>query len=100
MPGPCCGLRSRRRIGGFATRVIVTLGQARRGEELVTLYDGASTDAKRLIIMGLFHAHAEDQLIRIAEGERDDVIRREVLTQLRLLGTPRAMKYVESPDRR
>jgi hypothetical protein len=79
---------------------IVTLGQVRASDQLVTLYNRAPADAKRAIIMGLAHAGAEEHLIRIVERERDETMRREVLEQLRLLGTPRAMKYVESADRR
>jgi HEAT repeat protein len=80
--------------------VIVTLGQARGGDQLFMLYSRASADAKRPIIMALFHAQAEDQLIRIAGRERDEATRREVLTRLRLLGTPKAMEYVDKAERR
>jgi hypothetical protein len=80
--------------------VIVKLGEARGVDQLATLYDRAPADAKRMIIMGLFHADADDQLIRIAGRERDEAIRRELVTQLRLLGTPKAMKYVDSVERK
>ena len=80
--------------------VIVKLGQSRGGDELATLFEHAPADAKRLIIMGLFQAQAEDQLIRIAQRERDESIRRELLTQLRMLGTAKAMKYVDSVERK
>jgi hypothetical protein len=76
------------------------LGLARGGDELFALYNRASADARRPIIMALFQAQAVEQLIRIAERERDEATRREVLTQLRLLGTPRAMQYVEKAERR
>jgi hypothetical protein len=79
---------------------IVTLGQAGGADELYQFYSRASADARRPILVALFHARAEDQLIRIAERERDEAIRREVLTQLRRLGTPRAMLYLEKADRR
>jgi HEAT repeat protein len=85
---------------GLRDIAIVTLGQVRGSDQLVTLYNRAPADAKRAIIMGLVHAGAEEHLIRIVERERDETMRREVLAQLRLLGTPRAMKYVESADRR
>jgi hypothetical protein len=86
-----------RRLRDFA---IVALGQARGSKELFTLYGKASADAKRPIILGLFQAEAEDELIRIAESERDQASRREVLLRLRLLGTPKAMHYVELIERK
>jgi hypothetical protein len=74
---------------------IVTLGDAGGRQQLATLYSSAAADAKRPIIIGLFNAHAEDELIRIAERERNPEVRAEVLARLRLLGTPRAMAYLE-----
>ena len=74
---------------------IVTLGEAGGRQQLATLYSSAAADAKRPIIIGLFNAHAEDELIRIAERERNPEVRAEVLARLRLLGTPRAMAYLE-----
>jgi hypothetical protein len=74
---------------------IVTLGEAGGRQQLATLYSNAAADAKRPIIIGLFNAHAEDELIRIAERERNPEVRAEVLARLRLLGTPRAMAYLE-----
>ena len=74
---------------------IVTLGEAGGRQQLATLYSNAAADAKRPIIIGLFNAHAEDELIRIAERERNPEVRAEVLARLRLLGTPRAMAYLQ-----
>ena len=79
---------------------IVTLGVARGGDELLAFYNRSSADARRPIIMALFRAQAVDQLIRIAESERDEALRREVLTRIRQLGTPKAMKYVDKPERK
>lgn len=76
-------------------RAILTLGTAGGVEQLWTLYVRANVDMKRPIILGLFSARAEEQLIRIAEGERDPSLRREVLDHLRLLGTPRAKEYLQ-----
>jgi hypothetical protein len=55
---------------------------------------------KRPIIVGLFNARAEDELIRIAEQERDEAIRTEALRRLRLLGTPKARAYLEKVARK
>ena len=74
---------------------IVTLGEAGGRQQLAMLYTSAAADAKRPIIIGLFNAHAEDELVRIAERERNPEARAEVLARLRLLGTPKAMAYIE-----
>lgn len=76
-------------------RAIVTLGQAGGGDQLRMLYARVAADAKRPIIMGLFHAGADDALIRIAERERDKALKKEVLVRLRLLGTPKALAYAD-----
>jgi len=74
---------------------IVTLGQAGGREQLQRLYTRATLELKRPIIIGLFNARADDELIRIAERETDAAIRREILARLRLLGTPKAKQYLE-----
>ena len=73
---------------------IMTLGQAGGREQLTTLYGKAAVDAKRPIIVGLFNAQAEDELIQIAEHEKDPALREQALAQLRLLGTPKAKAYL------
>ena len=74
---------------------IVRLGQAGAREQLVRFYSRARADLKRPIIMGLFNARAEDELIRIATQEKDPAIRAEALARLRLLGTEKARAFVE-----
>ena len=74
---------------------VVRLGQAGAREQLSRLYVRARVDLKRPIIVGLFNARAEQELIQIAEQERDVAIRAEVLTRLRLLGTEKARAYLE-----
>lgn len=74
---------------------IVTLGQAGGRAQLQRLYGRGRVEWKRPIIVGLFNARAEDELIQIAERETDPAIRREVLARLRLLGTPKAKQYLE-----
>ena len=73
---------------------IHTLGEAGGRQQLTMLYARASADAKRPIIVGLFNAQAEDELIQIAEREKDPAVREEALVQLRLLGTPKAKAYL------
>jgi hypothetical protein len=78
---------------------IATLGEAGGREQLATLYarfTADSAEVKRPIILGLFNAQADEELIRIAESERDPQARTEILAQLRLLGTPRAIAYLKT----
>ena len=79
---------------------VVRLGQAGAREQLVRLYSRARPDLKRPIIVGLFNARAEDELIRIATQEKDPAIRAEALMRLRLLGTDKARAFVEKQQRR
>lgn len=76
-------------------RAIVTLGEAGGRNQLRALYARASTETKKPIVVALFNARAEEELIAIAERERNPAIRKEVLARLRLLGTPRAKAYLE-----
>jgi hypothetical protein len=78
---------------------IATLGEAGGREQLSVLYArlvGSSAEVKRPIILGLFNAQADEELIRIAERERDPQTRAEILAKLRLLGTARAQAYLAS----
>lgn len=77
---------------------IVTLGRAGGREQLYLLYRRASPEAKAPIIRGLFNARAETELIEIAKREKDLALRREVLKNLRLLGTPKAKEYLEKEE--
>ena len=76
-------------------RAILTLGQAGGAEQLEKLYTRASLEAKHPILTGLFTARAAESLIRIAERERDQTLRREAITHLRMLGTPLAKEYLK-----
>lgn len=73
---------------------IVAMGEAGGRQQLTMMYAKAAADAKRPIIVGLFNAQAEDELIQIAEREKDPAVREEALSQLRLLGTPKAKAYL------
>jgi hypothetical protein len=74
---------------------IVTLGRAGGVEQLRALYARVGPDTKRPIISALFTLRADEELIRIADRERDPAIRAEALSRLRLLGTPRAKQYLD-----
>lgn len=73
---------------------IVALGRVGGRVQLVDLYAKAERGSKRPIIMGLFNARAEDELIQIADKEKDTELRGEAISRLRLLGTPKARAYV------
>jgi HEAT repeats len=78
---------------------IVTLGEAGGLAQLSTLYFRYGADpaeVKRPIILGLFNAQADEELIRLAERERDPKARAEILAKLRLLGTAKARAYLDA----
>jgi len=74
---------------------IVFLGRAGARDVLRVMYENAPAEMRRAVIQGLFSAHDEEGLIRIADRETDQELRQEVITRLRLLGTPKARAYVE-----
>lgn len=78
---------------------IVTLGRAGGREQLFLLYAKADRESKRPIIIGLFTARGEEELIRIADTEKDEELRAQVLSRLRLLGTPKARAYLAKVSR-
>ena len=59
------------------------------------MYKSASPQRKRPIIVGLFRARADGELIRIADVESDAELRQDALERLRLLGTPKAKEYLQ-----
>ena len=81
--------------GTLRFSAIAGLGQAGGAVPLARLYKSASPQGKRPIIIGLFSARADGELIRIAETERDVALREEALERLRLLGTPKAKEYLQ-----
>ena len=81
--------------GTLRYSAITGLGQAGGGAQLARMYKSASLKGKRPIIIGLFSARADDELIRIAETEQDAALRQEALERLRLLGTPKAKEYLQ-----
>jgi HEAT repeat protein len=73
---------------------IVTLGRTGAREQLGMLYVQAPPESRTAVLTALLAAKDEDQLIKIAETEKDPALRRQALRQLRLLGTPKALKYL------
>ena len=81
--------------GTLRFSAIAGLGQAGGVAQLARMYKSASLKGKRPIIVGLFTARADVELIRICEAERDTELRNEALERLRLLGTPKAKEYLQ-----
>ena len=75
---------------------ILTLGRAGGREQLRVLFVRASKDGRQAVIRGLFLARDEDGLIRIAGQEKDAALKADIVSKLRLLGTPKAKEYLES----
>jgi HEAT repeat protein len=73
---------------------IYTLGEAGGRQQLTMLYAKAAPDVKGPVLLGLFNAQADDELIQIAEREKDPALREQALSQLRLLGTAKAKAYL------
>ncbi|HXW03742.1 MAG TPA: HEAT repeat domain-containing protein [Vicinamibacterales bacterium] len=78
------------------SRAILTLGQIGGREQLKLLYGRVGPETKRTIILGLFNARADTDLVQIAQRERSRTLRQEIATKLRLLGTPAAREYLQS----
>ena len=75
---------------------IMTLARTtlNRTGELRGLYVQAPRESRRTVLVALCNARDEDELIRIASTERDPQLRQEARRQLRLLGTPKALRYL------
>ena len=49
----------------------------------------------KLSFTALFSAKDDDELIRIARSEQNPLLRQRARQQLRMLATPKAMKFLE-----
>jgi len=80
---------------GVRNAAIMTLGRmAPAREQLRTLYGLAPTESREAIINALFTAKDDDELIRIASSETNPIFRQRARQQLRLLATPKAVKFL------
>src|SRR4051794_28528079 len=73
---------------------IVTLGRTGAREQLAMLYAQAPRESRSAVLTALLAAKDEGQLIKIADTEKDVALRRQALRQLRILGTPGALRYL------
>jgi hypothetical protein len=75
------------------------LGQAGAVKQLSMMYPSTPLEGRRSIIIGLFIAQADAELIQIADGERrkggNPQLAREAIERLRLLETPKAKEYLQ-----
>ena len=64
--------------------------------DLLQVYSSGNERVKYQVVTSLSRRDAAPALLRIAERERDSAIRDEVMSRLRLLGTPKARAYLEA----
>lgn len=92
---PLMQLARREREPSLKETAVAALGEAGARAQLATLYL-QRPDLKLSVIIALFTAAGEDELIAIVRRERDPRVRAEAVARLKLLGTPRAMAVVKS----
>jgi len=77
---------------------IVTLGRTGARVQLRGLYQQLPPSSRIAVITGLFNAKDDDELIRIATKESDQRLRTRARQNLRLLATPKAVRFLtENP---
>jgi hypothetical protein len=74
---------------------IVTLGRIGARGQLRNLYMKSPMESRMAVLTALFTAKDDEELIEIAKTERDPRLRLRARQQLRLLATPRALKFLE-----
>lgn len=74
---------------------IMTLGRIPTArDQLRLLYTQTPVNSREAVISALFTAKDDDELIRIASTERNPMFRERAREKLRLLATPKALKYL------
>ena len=76
---------------------IVTLGRLpdARPAAAHALYARRPPSRAWRVLSALFASKDEDELIRIAKTEKEPLLRQRARLQLRLLGTPKALKFLD-----
>jgi len=75
---------------------IVTLGRLPNARpQLRTLYGVVRPESRMSVMSALFSSRDEDELIRIARMEKEPLLRQHVRLQLRMLATPKALKFLQ-----
>jgi len=89
------GIAKSEHDAGVRNAAIMTLGRiAPANVQLRTLYDASPMDSREAVINALCAAKDDDELIRIASTEKNPILRQRARAQLRLLATPKAIKYL------
>jgi len=74
---------------------IVTLGRLPDARpQLRMLYGVVRPESRGAVLAALLSSKDEDELIRIARTEKEPMLRERARLQLRLLGTPKALKFL------
>jgi hypothetical protein len=74
---------------------ILALGRNHARDQLRTLYAQVPSASRVAVLTALFSARDDEELIRIATSERDPQVRLRARQQLRMLATPKAIKFLE-----
>jgi len=75
---------------------IVTLGRLPDARpQLRLLYGQAPQESRMSVLAALLSSKDEDELIRIATIEKEPMLRAKARMQLRLLATPKALKFLQ-----
>jgi HEAT repeat protein len=84
---------------GVRNNAIMTLGRIPTAHpQLRQLYGQAPADSREAVLTALLAARDDDELIRIASTERNPFLRQRARQLLRLLATPKAIKFLtENP---
>jgi HEAT repeat protein len=77
---------------------ILTLGRPGTKDlsQLRALYASTPPESRRTVLVALANARDEDGLIQIASTEDNPLLQQEARRQLRLLGTPKALKFLDT----
>jgi hypothetical protein len=74
---------------------ITTLGRTGARDQLRLLYAQTPRGSRPAVLRALVTVRDDDELIRIARTEQDGALRANARQQLRLLATPKAIKFLE-----
>jgi hypothetical protein len=75
---------------------IVTLGRLPDARpQLRLLYGQALPESRMAVLSALLSSKDEDELIRIARTEKEPLLRQRARLHLRMLGTPKALRFLE-----
>jgi HEAT repeat protein len=75
-------------------QAVFMIGRAGGRQQLRMLYDSARPDLKEPLIAAFFNAGADEDLIRVARQDADEMVRKLAIEQLRLLNTDKARAFL------